>query len=473
MLRPDDALTDTPYPVCSGALVIESLEGEIRTLRSLFWSDRDPEGRGFVPLADAYRRAGDLKQAHELLNDGLGRHPDFSPGHVVAARLYGEQGLFAEAEIAARSALELDPENVDAMGTLIVALEERGEVDEARGLHNHLSVLDPEPGDEPASVAEEEVADFAALAPDEPGDAVAEADASLSDDDVTDFGSLAPDEPPIEEPEPAAVDSEAVSGSEDEVVHDFVALSPEDLSTGVEEPAAEEEVLRVDALAPEDIETEMVDLDPFEPGMLAEEVQDFAALAPEASEFDVQDFAALAPDEVELMEELAANAPNDTDVDDEGAATAEEEAMADAPAEHALADPINTRTMAELYVTQGLWSRAVEVYQNLVDASPDKDALQMRLDEVVRLQKEAAAAGPEELQEAPIDPVPSTSEREPADEVEALARGLAEAGDHEHDVDTPFAWAEQEAGEDVDVNKGPTMGDFFGRMLTSNDEDDT
>jgi tetratricopeptide (TPR) repeat protein len=438
--------------------VIESLEGEIRTLRSLFWSDRDPEGRGFVPLADAYRRAGDLKQAHELLNDGLGRHPDFSPGHVVAARLYGEQGLFAEAEIAARSALELDPENVDAMGTLIVVLEERGEVDEARGLHNHLSVLDPEPGDEPASVAEEEVVDFAALAPDEPGDAVAEADDSLSDDDVTDFGSLAPDEPPLEEPEPVAVDSEAVGVSEDQVVHDFVALSPEDLSTGVEEPAAEEEVLEVDALAPEGIEPEMVDLDPFEPGMLAEEVQDFAALA---------------PDEVKLMEELAANDPNDTDVDDEEAATAEEEAMADAPAEHALADPINTRTMAELYVTQGLWSRAVEVYRNLVDASPDKDALQMRLDEVVRLQKEAAAAGLEELQQAPIDPVPSTSEREPADEVETLARDLAEAGDHKHDVDTPFAWAEQEAGEDVDVNKGPTMGEFFGRMLTSNDEDDT
>ncbi len=382
--------------------MIESLEREIRTLRSLFWSDRDPEGRGFVPLADAYRRAGDLEQALELLNDGLGRHPDFSPGHVVAARLYGEQGLFAESEIAARSALELDPENVDAMGTLIVALEERGEVDEARGLHNHLSVLDPEPGDEPESVVEEEVADFAALAPDEPEDAAAEADASLSDDDVTDFGSLAPDEPPLEE------------------------------------PAAEEEVLGVDALAPEDIEPEMVDLDPFEP-----------------------------------MDELAAHAPDDTDVDDEEAATAEEEALADAPAEHALADPINTRTMAELYVTQGLWSRAVEVYRNLVAASPDKDALQMRLDEVVRLQKEAAAAGSEELQQAPIDPVPSTSEREPADEVEILARDLAEAGDHEHDVDTPFAWAEQEAGEDVDANKGPTMGDFFGRILTSNDEDDT
>ena len=104
----------------------ESLEGEIRTLRSLFWSDRDPDGRGFAPLADAYRRAGDTKQALELLGDGMDRHPDFTPGHVVAARLYVEQGLFTEAEIAARRALDLDPENVDALRSLVRALDEEG-----------------------------------------------------------------------------------------------------------------------------------------------------------------------------------------------------------------------------------------------------------------------------------------------------------------------------------------------------------
>ena len=93
----------------------ESLEGEIRALRSLFWSDRDPDGRGFAPLADAYRRAGEAKQALELLGDGMDRHPDFTPGHVVAARLYVEQSLFTEAELAARRALDLDPENVDAL----------------------------------------------------------------------------------------------------------------------------------------------------------------------------------------------------------------------------------------------------------------------------------------------------------------------------------------------------------------------
>ncbi|HIF21688.1 MAG TPA: tetratricopeptide repeat protein [Gemmatimonadetes bacterium] len=86
----------------------ESLEGEIRILRSLFWSDRDPDGRGFAQLADAYRRDGDPKQAFELLGDGLDRQPDFSPGHVVATRLYLEQGLFSEAEISARRALDLD-----------------------------------------------------------------------------------------------------------------------------------------------------------------------------------------------------------------------------------------------------------------------------------------------------------------------------------------------------------------------------
>ncbi len=83
----------------------EALQQEIRTLRSLFNSDRDPDGRVFAPLADAYRRSGQLQEAVRLLNEGLTRLPDFVPGHVVAAQLYVEQGLAEEAEIAAKSAL--------------------------------------------------------------------------------------------------------------------------------------------------------------------------------------------------------------------------------------------------------------------------------------------------------------------------------------------------------------------------------
>ena len=126
------------------------LEGEIRTLRALFWSERDPDGRGFAPLADAHRRAGDAKQALELISEGLDRHPDFTPGHVVAARIYVEQGLSAEGEISARRALGLDPENVDALACLARALDAKGDTEEAASVREQLAALEPEAADEEA-----------------------------------------------------------------------------------------------------------------------------------------------------------------------------------------------------------------------------------------------------------------------------------------------------------------------------------
>jgi len=123
--------------------VTEALLQEIRTLKSVFESARDPEGRAFAPLADAYRRAGEIQQAVRLLSEGLARHPNFVPGHVVAARLYAEQGLSEEAQIAARNALDLDAENVSALRSLLRVLEERGEA-EAEEVRSRLLTLEPD-----------------------------------------------------------------------------------------------------------------------------------------------------------------------------------------------------------------------------------------------------------------------------------------------------------------------------------------
>jgi len=127
-----------------GARVTEALEQEIRTLRSLHNSERDPDGRVFAPLADAYRRAGRIPEAVRLLNDGLARLPEFVPGHVVAAQLYVEQGLAEEAGFAARRALRLDPDNVMALRSLLRVLDEKGDAVEAAGLRDHLLGLEPD-----------------------------------------------------------------------------------------------------------------------------------------------------------------------------------------------------------------------------------------------------------------------------------------------------------------------------------------
>jgi len=329
--------------------VTEALQQEIRTLRSLHNSDRDPEGRVFAPLADAYRRAGQFPEAVRLLNDGLSRLPDFVSGHVVAAQLYVEQGLAEEAGFAARRALELDADNVNALGALLRVLEEKGDVAEAAEVRNHLVALEPDFRLEGATDAREDIEPqaepgvdavaFAAglgaltLSPPEPeaaelasqpdvedadalaepvfdlGDLTVDADSERSlggafdtgpdgpdgpDDAMVGLDSLAPD------PEPVFELESLMRGPETDEAIDIGLLSadepaPVDTATLPEE----EPVLDLAALAPDEPEEPVLDLAALAPDEPEEPVLDLAALAPDEPEEPVLDMAALAPDEPE------------------------------------------------------------------------------------------------------------------------------------------------------------------------------
>ncbi|MFH1766381.1 MAG: tetratricopeptide repeat protein [Gemmatimonadota bacterium] len=118
-------------------------EVHIRKLQDFYWSEADPDGRGFVPLADALRRAGDFREAHRLLRDGLERHPEFLSGQVVAAWLSVDQGKLEEAESRFGAALELDPHNISALRGLAEILLDRGEVGSALGFLETLLNEDP------------------------------------------------------------------------------------------------------------------------------------------------------------------------------------------------------------------------------------------------------------------------------------------------------------------------------------------
>ena len=106
------------FPLSESLPLDQSLEREIRRLYSCFHSPEDRQGRSFVPLADAYRRAGDLLRARLLLEEGLRRHPGFSSAHVVAMRIARDVSDHAGALAATRRVLELDPDNVEARQVL-------------------------------------------------------------------------------------------------------------------------------------------------------------------------------------------------------------------------------------------------------------------------------------------------------------------------------------------------------------------
>ena len=96
----------------------QSLEREIRRLYSCFHSPADRQGRSFVPLADAYRRAGDLQRARLVLEEGLRSHPGFASAHVVAMRIARDVSDHAMTLTETRRVLELDPGNAEARRVL-------------------------------------------------------------------------------------------------------------------------------------------------------------------------------------------------------------------------------------------------------------------------------------------------------------------------------------------------------------------
>jgi tetratricopeptide (TPR) repeat protein len=137
--------------------VDESLVREIEGLRSLLYSDRDPEGRAFVPLADAHRRGHDLERALQVIEDGLARHPSLASAHLVSAWIQRDRGDRESARAAWMRVLELDAENVEALRGLGTLLLDSGRVDEARPYLEKVRALDPDaepPSDEASGIDE-------------------------------------------------------------------------------------------------------------------------------------------------------------------------------------------------------------------------------------------------------------------------------------------------------------------------------
>jgi tetratricopeptide (TPR) repeat protein len=539
--------------------VSEALDHEIRTLQSIFWSERDPDGLAFAPLADAYLRRGEIRAALDLLTEGASRHPEYATGHVVASRLYYGQGMHGEAELAARRVLQLDDENLVGLSILASVLQERGEVAEARSLKEQLAAIDPDSAEARAALAEPseetsphlaealeslglseedeggwgletlelaaveveahdepvetmelpalapeadgepptDVFDLSALAPDrEYGDAEVDAeivdlallapepadvevmdlaalapDAESPTDDVMDFADLAPEPPDAEVMDLAALAPDAEPPAED-------VMDPADLAP---KPAAEgaDEVMDLAALAPdaeppaEDV-MDLADLAPEPAAEGADEVMDLAALAPDAEPpADVVDLAVLAPEESDPEPDVAVRSASPPEpAEPRHVAKPEEEPRMDR------SEPVYTRTLAELYVKQGFVAKALGVYRHLLRGQPDASDLRERIEALESGSAEIGSAAASSRATPPPLPTPTEEPFGAAgaeidagadahdEAVETLARDLAGSGDTGHDVDTPFAWTNEEHGAaDAATDGGPGIGDYFDNLL--------
>jgi tetratricopeptide (TPR) repeat protein len=80
--------------------------------------DADPSSRVFAPLAEGYRRTGNIQRALQTCRQGLNLHPTFAGGWLQLAKIYIDRKEPEKAIEALKKAVALAPENIQAHNLL-------------------------------------------------------------------------------------------------------------------------------------------------------------------------------------------------------------------------------------------------------------------------------------------------------------------------------------------------------------------
>ncbi len=109
-------------------------EAEIPAAYQERW-EKDNNSIVFFPLAEAYRKAGQMERAIQLCRHGLGIHPYYWGARVVLARAYLEQDKLDEAKAELEKVVKNVPFNLLAAKLLAQVYTRQGEL--AKALHRY------------------------------------------------------------------------------------------------------------------------------------------------------------------------------------------------------------------------------------------------------------------------------------------------------------------------------------------------
>ncbi len=104
---------------------------------------RGTDSRVFAPLADAYRKNGEVDRAIEILEKGLERYPAYASAHVILGKCFYDKGATERAKGEFLRVLELDAENMVAlkfMGDILLAEDRHAQAVE---YYRKILAIDP------------------------------------------------------------------------------------------------------------------------------------------------------------------------------------------------------------------------------------------------------------------------------------------------------------------------------------------
>src|SRR4051812_27474707 len=104
--------------------------------------DENPR-RYFAPLANEFRKAGEIEQAIMICEEFLPQQPGHMSGHIVYGQALFEMARHEEAQIVFETALSLDPENLIALRHLGDIARQTGDLNGARVWYQRVLEADP------------------------------------------------------------------------------------------------------------------------------------------------------------------------------------------------------------------------------------------------------------------------------------------------------------------------------------------
>ncbi|HUQ46400.1 MAG TPA: tetratricopeptide repeat protein [Gemmatimonadaceae bacterium] len=104
--------------------------------------DENPR-RYFAPLANEFRKAGDIEQAIMICEEFLPQQPGHMSGHIVYGQALFEGSRFEESRTVFETALTLDPENLIALRHLGDIARGQGDLEAARRWYDRVLEADP------------------------------------------------------------------------------------------------------------------------------------------------------------------------------------------------------------------------------------------------------------------------------------------------------------------------------------------
>jgi tetratricopeptide (TPR) repeat protein len=383
---------------------------------------KDPKSKLFVPLAEEYKKAGDIEMAIHVLSEGLKNNPTYVTARSLLGRFLLETGDLEAARKELEEVVKAIPDNLLAqrkLGDLYILQERRDDA-----LQHYKIALSLNPGD----------AEFASLISDvEAGVDVRSRLQQQKTKPATAAVSRQQPKPPMVNPAQPVTTSPAITPPEPEQPAPSVSkIRPEQIQpratalpaekapkaaeqkakpasevtgalSGSEERAAPER----GKIPAEAAEQPAVEQKPVKEAVAIKTEEPEEILVVEQLE-EEQPVAVIPPSDLEVFaEKIAAEMPEVTAEDQAGAVTVAPEPVLAVPEpvkepEPALpaaespiqplvpeserasdqADDFTTDTLAELYIAQGFYEKAISIYERMLADKPDSKGLKDKLERV-------------------------------------------------------------------------------------------